>query len=349
LYPGRAYLKLKGSERMRPYIMGVDIGGTKIAAGIITRSGKLIKRVVLPTLADQGFETSLNQVYLAIDTLMKSGGVKKREMEGIGVCAPGPLNPHKGIVYNPPNLRGWKEVPLEKLIDKRFEIKTKVENDANAAGMAEVIWGAAKGYKDVFYVTVSTGIGTAVIIDGKIYHGKNGMAGEGGHVTIDYNAENAVCACGKIGCIEALASGPGTVRRLRRRLEGAHPPKTRIIDLVGRDTAKITMLTVCEAAKQGDELAIETIKEEGRLLGIWLGGMINLLDPEIIVIGGGVSLTGKMLFDEVRKNTCLHTINIFSKCTPIVPAKLKKDVGIFGAASVFVERKCDKMPVTRYR
>lgn len=323
---------------MRPYIMGVDIGGTKIAAGIITRNGKLKKRIVLPTLAEQGFETSIEQVYLAIETLMKSG-IKKKDIEGIGVCAPGPLNPRKGIIYNPPNLRGWKEVPLEKLIGGKFKIKTKVENDANAAGMAEVIWGAAKGYKDVFYVTVSTGIGTAVIIDGKIYHGKNGMAGEAGHVTVDYNAENAVCACGKIGCIEALASGPGTVRRLRRRLESVHVPKTRILDLVDGDTAKITMLTVCEAAKHGDELAIEAIKEEGRFLGIWLGGMINLLDPEIIVIGGGVSLTGKMLFDQIRKNTYIHTINIFSKCTPIVQAKLKKDVGIFGAASAFVQRR----------
>ena len=323
---------------MRPYTLGVDIGGTKIAAGIITKNGKLRKRVVLPTLADEGFNVSINQVYLAIETLLKTGDVKKREIEGVGVCAPGPLNPKKGIVHNPPNLKGWREVHLQKLVEKRFKLKTRIENDANAAGMAEVIWGAAKGYKEVFYVTVSTGIGTAVIIDGKIYHGKNGMAGEGGHVTIDYKAANAVCACGKIGCIEALASGPGTVRMLRRKLE-THPKKTRIIDLAGGSAAKVTMHTIDEAAKCGDELAIETIKEEGRLLGIWLGGMINVLDPEIIVIGGGVSQIGRLLFDEIRKNACFHTINVFAKGTPIVPAKLKNDVGIYGAASLFVEQK----------
>lgn len=324
---------------MKPYILGVDIGGTKIATGIITRRGKLVKKVVLPTLAEEGFKKSLDQVFLSIETVMKDAGVKKSEIAGIGACAPGPLNPQKGIVHNPPNLRGWREVPLAKLIEKKFKIKTKIENDANAAGVAEMKWGAAKGYSQIFYVTVSTGIGTAVIIDGKIYHGKNGMAGEGGHVTIDYNAEEAVCGCGKIGCIEALASGPGTVRSLRRKLERSQYGKTRILDLVGGDIKKITMEIIDQAAKQGDELAIGTLKEEGRLLGVWLGGMINILDPEIIVIGGGVSLIGRPLFDEIRKNVYISTININARNTPIVQAKLKKDVGIFGAASLFVEDK----------
>ncbi|MDD3088760.1 MAG: ROK family protein [Candidatus Omnitrophica bacterium] len=321
---------------MRNYVIGVDIGGTKIASGIISRRGKLVKKVVLPTLAQEGFAVSIEQVYSSIVELLKTSGIKKREIEGIGVCAPGPLDPRRGIVHNPPNLKGWREVPLEKLVSKHFKIKTRIENDANAAGMAEVIWGAAKGYKEVFYVTVSTGIGTAVIVDGKIYHGKNGMAGEGGHVTIDYNAQNAVCGCGRIGCIEALASGPGTVRRLRNRLESSSRPKTRIPDLVGGDLSKLNMETIDQAASNGDEVAIEAIKEEGRLLGIWLGGMINLLDPEIIVIGGGVSLIGRPLFDEIRKYACQSTINIMARCTPIVPAKLKKDVGIYGAASVFM-------------
>ena len=322
---------------MKPYIIGVDIGGTKIATGMITNKGKLKKKVILPTLADQGFETSIKQVYSSIEGLLKLTGVRKRDIAGIGVCAPGPMDPIKGVVHNPPNLRGWREVPLKKLITKKFKLETKLENDANAAGMAEVIWGGAKGYEQVFYVTVSTGIGTAVIVDGKIYHGKNGMAGEGGHVTIDYNATDAVCACGKIGCIEALASGPGTVRRLRRKLETSRSLKTRILEMVGGDPAKITMMTIEEAAKQGDELAIEAVKEEGRLLGIWLGSMINVLDPEVIVIGGGVSLVGKSLFDEIRKHTYLHTINIFARSTPIVQARLKNDVGIFGAASLFME------------
>jgi len=167
---------------MKKYIIGVDIGGTKIATGLVAKDGKLKDKVVLPTLSDKGLDTSISQVYLSIEELLNKTSIKKAQIEGIGVCAPGPLDPIKGIVHNPPNLKGWREIPLASFLKKRFGLKTKLENDANAAGMAEVIWGAAKGYKDVFYVTVSTGIGTAIIIDGKIYHGKSGMAGEGARV-----------------------------------------------------------------------------------------------------------------------------------------------------------------------
>jgi len=322
---------------MGKYTIGVDIGGTKIAAGAISSSGKLKKKVTLPTLADGGIDASLNQVYLSIAKLMKSAGLSRSEIKGIGACAPGPLDPKKGIVHNPPNLPGWAEVHLAKLIREKTRIPTRLENDANAAGIAETIWGAARGYKDVFYVTVSTGIGTAVIIDGKIYHGKNGMAGEGGHVTINYDGgKDAVCGCGHTGCIEALASGPHTVRRLVTKLKKSSRVKTRLRKMAGR-LDELTMEDIYNAAVKKDKVAVQTIKEQGKLIGIWLGSMINVLDPEIIVIGGGVSLIGGMLFREIRDYTVEHTINIFADKTPIVQAKLKRDVGIFGAASLFAK------------
>lgn len=322
---------------MKNFVIGVDIGGTKIATGILGREGKLVQKVVLPTLSRKGIDVSLGQVYNSIEQLLDLTKIKRKDIEGIGVCAPGPLDPLKGIVHNPPNLHGWKEVPLASLIKKKFRMKTRIENDANAAGMAEVIWGAAKGYKHVFYVTVSTGIGTAVIINGRVYHGKSGMAGEGGHVTINYDGKHAKCNCGNIGCIEALASGPYTVRRLRRRLKKDPGTKTNILDMVDGDLEKITMVTLGEAAREGDRVAALAIEEEGRLLGIWLGSMINLLDPEIIVIGGGVSLLGNILFKEIKKSTLQHTINIFADTTPVVQAKLKRNVGIFGAASILMD------------
>ncbi len=321
---------------MKKYVIGVDVGGTKIATGIITRTGKLKRKVVVPTLAEGGLDASLGQTYKSIKDVLEASKIERKDIEGIGVCAPGPLDPRKGIVHNPPNLPGWKEVPLASLIRERFKKKTKLENDANAAGMAEVIWGAAKGYKNVFYVTVSTGIGTAVIIDGKIYHGKNGMAGEGGHVTIKYDAKDAKCNCGNIGCIEALASGPNTVKRLLKKIRENPGIKTSIIDMVDGELDRITMVTLGEAATEGDKLALETIAEQGRLLGIWLGSMISVLDPEIIVIGGGVSMLGDLLFGQIRKSIVSHTINIYAGKTPVVQAKLKRDVGIFGAASVLM-------------
>jgi glucokinase len=321
---------------MKKYVIGVDVGGTKIAVGIVNKKGTLKQKYVVPTLADKGYKVSMDQVLLAIRDIIRFSNVDKKDIEGIGVCAPGPLDPIKGIVHNPPNLPGWKEVPLVDIVKKRFRKKVKLENDANAAGMAEVIWGAAKGYKHVFYVTVSTGIGTGIIIDGRIYHGKNGMAGEGGHATISHSDKGSVCNCGNIGCIEALASGPNTVKRLVKKLKKNPRIKTSIVDMVDGELSRITMVDIGEAAREGDKVALETIKEEGKLLGIWLGSMISVLDPEIIVIGGGVSLLGSLLFREIRSTIPSRTINIFAKKTPVVQAKLKRDVGIFGAASVLM-------------
>lgn len=321
---------------MKKYAMGIDIGGTKIATGIVDRNGKIKQKVVLPTLSGKGFKASLGQVYDSIGEVIKISKVGMKDIAGIGVCAPGPLDPIRGVVHNPPNLRGWKEVPLTKLIKEKFRKRTILENDANAAGMAEVIWGAAKGYRHVFYITVSTGIGTGIIINGNIFHGKNGMAGEGGHVTIDYKDKENICNCGAAGCIEALASGPHTVRRLLKRLKENPRIKTNIVDMVDGVLDEITMVTIGEAAREGDKLALEIVKEQGKLIGIWLGGMINLLDPEIIVIGGGVSLLGNMIFKEIRNTIPSYTINTNARKTPVVQAKLKRDVGILGAASVIM-------------
>jgi glucokinase len=323
---------------MKKYIIGIDIGGTKIATGLVTEEGKIFCKVVLPTLSSQGADVSLGQVYRSVEEVIKKAAVSPNAVSGIGACAPGPLDPVKGVVHNPPNLDGWKNVPLAALLKKRFKVRTKIENDANAAGMAEVTWGAAKGYKHVFYVTVSTGIGTAIIIDRKIYHGKNGMAGEGGHVTIKFDDRTSRCNCGNTGCIEALASGTYTVKRLVEKIKRTPGIKTSMIDLAGGSLDGISMKTVARAAAGGDKLAIETINEQGRLIGVWLGGMISLIDPEIIVIGGGVSLIGKAFFSPVREAAPTHTINIFAKDTPIVQAKLRKDVGIYGAASVLLKK-----------
>ena len=324
---------------MKKHIIGVDIGGTKIACGIVSLDGKLIKKTVFPTLSAKGVKVSLGQVYLAIEEILKIGNVKMSSIEGIGVCAPGPLDPVSGVIHNPPNLKGWKDVPLAVLLRKRFKTEVKVENDANAAGIAELKWGAAKGYRHVLYVTVSTGIGTAVIVDGKIYHGKNGMAGEGGHVTINFKDKEAPCNCGNYGCIEALASGPYTAKRLAERISKDRiPGSAGILKACGGEIGKLNMEIIGEAAQNGNRLAIKTIEEEGGLIGVWLGGMVSVLDPEIIVIGGGVALLGKRLFAAIKRSLPKHTINPYAGKTPVVAAKLKKDVGIYGAASVMLEK-----------
>jgi glucokinase len=192
------------------------------------------------------------------------------------------------------------------------------------------------GYRDVFYVTVSTGVGTGVIINKKIYHGKNGVGGEGGHVSIDFHSPYR-CGCGTLGCIEALAAGPAMARRARVALEQEHNKPSLLRELSGGDLRKIDPVMIQQAARRGDEVAKFIIDETGFFLGAWLGGMMSLFDPEAIIIGGGVAQIGKPLFDKIRQTMPSYTINRrFIAELPILPAKLQKNVGVFGAASVFL-------------
>jgi glucokinase len=320
---------------MPQLIMGIDIGGTKVAGGLMTHAGRLVKSTVEPTLAQEGYKTSLGQVLRLIERLMNEAGGPQK-VKGIGACAPGPLNPQTGVVINPPNLPGWKNVPLAKKIYKRFGVPAKLENDANAAGLAEVLFGAATRYRHIFYVTVSTGIGTGIIIDRKIYHGKNGVAGEGGHVSIDYKSPYR-CGCGTLGCIEALAAGPAIVRRTRVFLEQQHTVPSRLREMTHGHLSRVTPQMIEQAARKGDVVAKSIVEETGFYLGVWLAGMITLLDPEAIVIGGGVSQIGKPLFDKLHETIPQYTINrSLAVKTPILRAKLQTQVGVFGAASLFL-------------
>ncbi len=286
-------------------VLGVDIGGTKIATGRVNEHAELLSSAVTPTLASRGYEASIGQIYSAIaDNLTP-------DVEAIGVCAPGPMNPITGVVINPPNLPGWHNIPLADLISSKFKLPCRVENDANAAGLAETLFGAARGKESVFYITLSTGIGTGVILGGKIYRGRTGSAGEGGHLTIDYRSQS-VCNCGVPGCIEALASGTALARR------GIVPERW------------------SEQVAAGEPGALELLDEVSLMLSAWLGGVISLLDPDMIVIGGGLTKLGEPLFSRLRQLTPGRTINQFAAETPIVPAQLAGDVGVLGAAAVML-------------
>ena len=321
---------------MGQLIVGIDIGGTKIAGGLVNQKGHLVgQTLTVPTRANEGIKTSYSQVLRVIERLLRRAG-GKAELSGIGLCAPGPVNPRTGMVLNPPNLPGWNNLPLAKKIEDRFSLPTKVENDANAAGLAEAVFGAAVGYRHVFYVTVSTGIGTGIIINRKVYHGKNGVAGEGGHVSIDYRSHYR-CGCGTLGCIEALAAGPGMARRARVLLEQDHAAASLLRDMCGGHLSRIHPRMIEEARAKGDAVATAIVDESGFYLGVWLAGMITVLDPEAIVIGGGVSRIGKPLFDKIRETIPKYTINReFAAKTPILPAKLQRNVGVLGAAALLL-------------
>ena len=322
---------------MKDVLLGIDIGGTKLAGGLVTREGQLVEFQSEAT--QRGLRAGLGQVVGMITRLLEHAG-GKRNVASIGVSAPGPLDPRRGFIMNPPNLPGWRNVPLGPRIQRQFGLPTRVENDANAAGLAEVMFGAARGCRDVFYATVSTGIGTGVIIDRKIYHGRNGVAGEGGHVSIDCRS-SLRCGCGTHGCVEALASGPAMARQARTRLEQEPGAGAALRALVQDNLDSVTAETIAAAARAGDALSQSVINETAFYLSVWLASMINLFDPEAVVIGGGVARIGRPLFQKIRQTVRRQAYilrRIHARPTPILPAKLDTRVGVFGAASLFLAK-----------
>jgi glucokinase len=306
--------------------VGVDIGGTKVAAGLVNASGEITSHVRVPmatTSASQGLDAVLSAIAKTIPQ-------DCRPIRGIGICAPGPLDPRSGVILNPPNLPCWRNFPLAAEVQKAYAVPVKVDNDANAAALAEARWGAARGCNNVFYATLGTGIGTGIVFDGKIFHGRTGAAGEGGHVSIDYHGP--VCVCGKPGCIEVFASGTAIVKRVRMRI--AEGSKSLISEMAAGNMESVTGEIVARALAAGDDLAKEIMAENAEMLSVWLSNMIDVLDPEIIVIGGGAATLYQPFFDTIRKRVTELSINPRSDEVPIAPARYGADSGIAGGAAL---------------
>jgi glucokinase len=308
-------------------VLGVDVGGTKVAVGLVNHDGKILAQGRKPMVANGTAEAGLQAVAGAIDSLVSTvpGGV-----HSIGICAPGPLDLKTGVVLNPPNLPCWRDFPLAEKIVSMYHVPVRVDNDANAAALAETRWGAARGYHYVFYATIGTGIGTGIVLDGRIYHGNTGSAGEGGHVSIDYRGP--LCSCGKRGCIEVLAAGPAIGARARAKLTAGSP--STILDLAMGEVASVTSEFVGKAYVGGDALAREILEETVDVLTPWLGNIVDLLDPDVLVMGGGVAAMLKPFFDEIKNRLPGWCVNPRASDIPLVMAHYGADAGIAGGAAL---------------
>ncbi len=313
-------------------MLGVDIGGTKVAAGLVDLEGKVLFRTRAPMVAAGDAAAGFTAVKSAIDAVLAAYPSAREGLEGIGICSPGPLDPSTGIVINPPNLPCWRNFPLAAEVKSAYGVVARVDNDANAAGLAEALWGAGVGYKNIFYATIGTGIGTGIVFGQRIYHGRTGSAAEGGHVSIDYRGPQ--CACGKRGCIEVLCSAPAIAQRARTKLAEASRSPSRISELAEGNLAQITAEHVGEAFRAGDALAAEVLRETADLFTVWLGNVIDLLEPDVIVIGGGAAELIVGFFDRIRKQLPQWSINPRCGEIPLVHAKYGTDAGIAGAAAL---------------
>jgi len=316
-------------------VVGVDIGGTKVAAGLVDRNGEIKTQTRTPMMARGTPGEGLAAVVSAIDLLFDQDAKARALIRGIGICAPGPLDPATGVVINPPNVPCWRNFPLAAEVEKVYGVPVKVENDANAAALAEAYWGAGRGYRHIFYAGIGTGIGTGIVCDGRIYNGRTGAAAEGGHMSIDY--DGPLCGCGKPGCIEILAAGPAIARRARAKLASETNSTSAILELAKGNVESVTSEMVGQAYAAGDPLAKQVLQETVQLLSLWLSNIVDLLEPDAIIIGGGVAAMLNPLFADISEGIAKYCI--ISRCReiPLLKAHYGKDSGIAGGAALCSE------------
>jgi glucokinase len=311
---------------MAKWVIGVDLGGTQVRAIRTGAQGTPEARASQLTQASEGSEAVLERIFTCIEEVLQ--GVPPEQVIGIGIGAPGPIDAD-GRLHDPPNLPGWKEFSLAERISTRFELPTFAGNDANLAALGERRFGAGRGLDDLIYVTVSTGIGGGIISGGKLVLGAHGFAAEIGHQTIV--AEGPICGCGQPGHLEALASGPAIARQARERI--AAGAQTMLADY----GEQIKTRDVTEAASLGDSVAIELLAKAGYYIGLGLVNLIHVLEPQRILIGGGVSQAGNLLFDPIRETIRDHLMSSVYESVEIQPAALKGDVGLLGAVALVLE------------
>lgn len=326
-----ADLAKRTGEREELLYLGVDIGGTKVSAGIVNARGEIRSTAKGPMNTEGSAEDGLIAVKAVVDEVLGANG--RRPLGGIGVSAPGPVDPLTGRVANPCNLPCWHDFPLRNQMESLYQLPVWVDNDANAAGLAEAVWGAAVGFDSVFYASIGTGIGTAIVLNQSVYRGPSGAAGEGGHMSIDFRGD-VNCNCGKPGCIESIAAGPGIARRARVKVASNVKKGRALLNLAKGDVSAITSETVGRGWKSGETVSTGILMETASALAVWLGNIIDLLDPEVVVVGGGLGELISNFFDEIRTQLPKYSIN--EKCSriPIKLARYGPDSGIAGGAAL---------------
>lgn len=317
-------------------VLGIDIGGTTFTVGAISTEGRRVGALrEEPTNPKDGADGVLHRIAAAGRAVMDDARRVELQAEfiGIGAGAPGPLDAEAGVVLLTPNL-GWVDYPLRDRLQAALGLPTVIDNDANCAVLGEWWRGAAQGTRHAIGFTIGTGIGGGLIVDGKLYHGASGCAGEIGHTTIEANGRH--CACGNYGCLEAYASGLAIARRAVEAIESGEV--TTLLQRAGGDPARISARTVYDAAHDGDELARELVHETAQFLGAGVANLVNVFNPEVVVVCGGVTRAGDLLFVPLRREVARRAFKPAVQAVRIVAQQLEAP-GVFGAARVFVGKQ----------
>jgi len=317
------------------FVLGIDVGGTNLVAGCVSTDGARVEGLLSePTRPEEGADGVIARI---LDVARRSmaglaAAVPGAKVDGVGIGAPGPLDTRRGIVLLTPNL-GWVDMPLRDRVAKGLGLPAALDNDANCAVLGEHWRGAAQGTRQALGVTIGTGIGGGLILDGRLYHGASDCAGEIGHTTIEMNGRR--CACGNYGCLEAYASGPAIARRAVEAVEtGA---ESSLAALLRRGPAAVTAQMVYEAATAGDALAREVVQDTARFLGAGIANLVNVYNPEVVVVCGGVTQAGDSLFVPLRREVGRRAFRPAVDVCRILPGALPGTAGVVGAVRVFLD------------
>jgi len=309
-------------------VIGVDLGGTTVKTGLVSGDGVVMYQAKRPSHGTDGPGAVIKQIEASVREAMQHAD--GRTVTGIGIGSPGMVN-DRGVVQSPPNLGKWDSVPLKDEIQKLFPgVAITVDNDANVAALAEAKFGAGRQYPNFLFVIWGTGVGGGIILNGQIYRGPKGGAGEIGHISIDYNGPE--CNCGSRGCVEAFVGQRYLSKRTAERLK--ENPKSKILDLVGGDVSKLEPYYIAQAAHQGDALAKEILLEAGTLLGVAIGAVMNTLDFSVSIIGGGISAAGDFAIRSIEESVRAHVLKPLQSEIRVLPAQLGNNAGILGAAGL---------------
>lgn len=312
---------------MYMYYIGIDLGGTKIAAGLVNKEGRIIRKSSVPTYRDRDYKQIIKDMALLVQDILKVENLTLNNIERIGIGLPGSVNKKEGKLFYANNFKA-QNIPVAYEMRKHINVPVYIENDANCAALAESVAGAAKDTSNSLTITLGTGIGGGIIIGGKIYSGFNSAAGELGHMVIEKNGEN--CTCGRKGCWESYASAVGLIRQTRKAAE--KKPESLINTLVNNDLSKIDAKTAFDAERQGDKTGTAVVNQYIKYLSEGIVNLINIFTPEVLVVGGGISKEGENLLERLRENVKKHVYFKGEPSTKIVTAQLGNDAGIVGAA-----------------
>jgi glucokinase len=325
----------KKSLRLKP-VVAVDIGGSKMIVALFSGEGRMLAIKVLPTLAQEGVDSAIERLCSMINEILSGNNLSPSECGAICIASAGAVDTVRGVVETAsPHLPGWTNIPLADIIYKRMGVPTYLINDASAAALGEQRYGVGKGIKNLVLLTLGTGIGGGIIIDGKLYLGTHTAAGELGHMTVQEGGPK--CGCGKNGCLEIFASGTDIARYARERIRNGE--KSSLIDSVGEELDKITSEMVGKAAQNGDKLSKDIIAKAAYYLGIGLVNIVNAFDPEMVIIGGGMSALGDMLIGTGRRMVAAQAFSKSARKTSIVIGKLGNEAGVYGTAAYALDMK----------